>query len=406
LTKVIDDTQASPTPPPGNGRRVGVLSGDAGKDVTGVNSDYTPPPLDDNTPEIVEDVATDSADPINTEPAEVESTETGTDQPQGISTLGAEELEAAMQAASEGAMAELGRSVPEPESGDAQDDSEEFDDGRDLLGGTGDSWSFDEAVDADSGEDSTDGHTGDVSQELSNANRRIQELEQEGLQLRAAIEHMNQAHSKQNEDLNAATEKLVQSLQDRLTYRQRVERERQELTQYGNERLVTDLLPSLDSFERALEHTDPDSSDPFVSGIRMVRQQMMQALQRFNVEAFRSIGEAFDPTRHEAYSEVESDVYAPGTVVSVVKTGYLLSGRLLRPALVAVARAPKNVDATNSADGDEIEPLDVEAEPAPETDEQESAAVSDSESADIQADENAVALETADEAASADEDSE
>jgi len=369
------------------GRRVGVLGGDSVTDVTGVNAAYTPPELEQNTKlepstlptELVEPQgSTDDGSGSNTmdvleveevidtadssEEADAEPSESAehAQERQGISTLDSDELEAALLAASEGAVAELDRSedvsnAPEPVV------SADYDDGRDLLGGEADSWSFGDALDAPASQPVAG--DSELRQELRHAKRRVSELETEGMHLRAAVENMNAHQSKLNEDLHSATEKLVQSLQDRLTYRQRMDRERQEMSQFANERLVTDLLPSLDSFERAIEHADADSSDPFVSGIRMVRQQMMQTLQRFNVEAFRSTGEVFDPARHEAYTEIETADQAPGTVVDVAKTGYLLSGRLLRPALVSVARAPhKKSDAEVGTPSEEDPVTELETE--------------------------------------------
>lgn len=159
--------------------------------------------------------------------------------------------------------------------------------------------------------------------------------------LRDEIVQMTRITQELMDELKIAKDKLMQAVSDQLSFRQRADREKQDTVQYSNERLLRELLPSLDSFERAVEHLDTDSSDPFASGVRMVRQQMLQSLNRFNLESFRSQGVTFDPARHEACAEVESQEYAPGHVVNVIKTGYLLSGRLLRPALVTVAKAAK-----------------------------------------------------------------
>ena len=176
--------------------------------------------------------------------------------------------------------------------------------------------------------------------------------------LRDEIVQMTRITQELTDDLKTVKDKLLQAVSDQLSFRQRTDREREETIQYSNERLLRELLPSLDSFERAVEHMDPDSSDPFASGIRMVRQQMLQALHRFDLESFRSQGVLFDPSRHEACAEVESEEVAPGHVVNVVKSGYLLSGRLLRPALVTVAKA------TKPKDEDPVEPVVEGGEPA------------------------------------------
>jgi len=123
-------------------------------------------------------------------------------------------------------------------------------------------------------------------------------------------------------------------------YKKRVAREKAELVRYGNEELLRELLPVVDNLERALEHArqkgDPEA---ILEGIELVLAQFHQVLGRFGVSPIEAVGEQFDPERHEAVMEMESEEAPPGEVISEVQKGYMLNDRLLRPAKVVVAKA-------------------------------------------------------------------
>jgi len=123
-------------------------------------------------------------------------------------------------------------------------------------------------------------------------------------------------------------------------YRKRTDRERQELRRTAAEGLVAELLPVLDNFERALQHADESEPEAFREGVAMIARQFSDLLQRTGLEAVDPSGQIFDPELHEAVQRIEGSEYRPGTVVSVFSKGYLFGGRLLRPAMVAVAVEP------------------------------------------------------------------
>lgn len=106
-------------------------------------------------------------------------------------------------------------------------------------------------------------------------------------------------------------------------------------------RVLREMLPVIDNLERALAHavTAGDASG-VLEGVRLVLRQFAQALERQNVHPVEAKGKPFDPNEHEAVSQIESADAAPGTVVDVLQTGYRIGDRLLRPALVVVAKAP------------------------------------------------------------------
>jgi molecular chaperone GrpE len=108
----------------------------------------------------------------------------------------------------------------------------------------------------------------------------------------------------------------------------------------GMKRVAMELLPALDDFERALAHAEAEESDAehhLTAGIRLVQQNMLDALQRAGIEAYSPKGEPFDPHRHEAVAQSPADGVEPGIVVEVFQAGYRLGEDVLRPARVVVA---------------------------------------------------------------------
>jgi len=121
-------------------------------------------------------------------------------------------------------------------------------------------------------------------------------------------------------------------------YRKRVEREREAQAAFGNERLLRVILPFLDNLERAMGQQGA-SAGTLLSGVRMTYDQFLAELRKFGLEPVSAQGRAFDPVLHEAIASVPSGGAPEGTVLAEARKGYLLHGRLLRPAQVTVAVA-------------------------------------------------------------------
>ncbi len=119
-------------------------------------------------------------------------------------------------------------------------------------------------------------------------------------------------------------------------YRRRVAREREQWSQEAIERFARDLLAVVDSFDRALAAAK-DADDPVLEGVRVTQRQLLSVLQKHGVEVVDPTGRPFDPRFHEALLRAPRGDAAPGTVLAVLEKGYLLEGRLLRPARVQVA---------------------------------------------------------------------
>jgi molecular chaperone GrpE len=107
---------------------------------------------------------------------------------------------------------------------------------------------------------------------------------------------------------------------------------------FANERLLSELLPVLDSLDAGLKSSTGDS--PLHAGLELTQKQLLKVAADNGLEVVDPEGAAFNPDHHQAISQSDAPGVAPGTVTNVFQKGYLLNGRLLRPALVVVARHP------------------------------------------------------------------
>src|SRR5678816_422165 len=135
------------------------------------------------------------------------------------------------------------------------------------------------------------------------------------------------------------------SLQDRLlrtaaefeNYRKRVERERRELADYMKADVLAEILPIVDSFERALQAPAPQA-EAFRKGVELIHKQMLDFLRKRGVTPIQALGADFDPNFHQAVVHEESPSHREGEVIEELQRGYMLGDRLLRPAMVKVAK--------------------------------------------------------------------
>jgi molecular chaperone GrpE len=148
-------------------------------------------------------------------------------------------------------------------------------------------------------------------------------------------------------------DRLLRTAADFENYKKRMKREADEAQNRGRDALARELLPALDNLERALKHAAPD--DPMAVGVGMVQKQLMGALEKLGITRFSSLGQPFDPNVHDAIQQVETDAVPPNTVAEEFAGGYMAGGRLLRPAMVAVAKAPARQPSSDTS-GDSAAP--------------------------------------------------
>ena len=148
-----------------------------------------------------------------------------------------------------------------------------------------------------------------------------------------------------NAEVAELKEKHLRALADVENTRRRAERDRLEASQYAVTRFARDMLAVSDNLQRALAHFPPDAraeAPPAVKavleGVEATERQLAGTLERHGVRAITASDAKFDPHLHQAIAEVPADGKQPGTIVDVVQTGYVIADRLLRPAMVTVAR--------------------------------------------------------------------
>lgn len=178
------------------------------------------------------------------------------------------------------------------------------------------------------------------------------EVDAEKVRQEADEEKDNKDHHASKKELIVRLEKIEkekEELSDRLlrtlaefdNYKKRVSREKDELIKYGIENFALELLPIVDNFERAREQAkNATEIGPVLEGIDMILKQLLAVLEKFQVKSFGSVGEAFDPQKHEAMAHQEHNEVAENKVMAEFQKGYYLSDKLLRPARVIVSKGP------------------------------------------------------------------
>ena len=147
-------------------------------------------------------------------------------------------------------------------------------------------------------------------------------------------------------DPTDALQREKDALQDRLlrtaaefdNYRKRMDRERRDLAEYAAADILKDLLPILDNFERALQAPATPDTDAFRKGIELIHKQMLDLLTKRGVKPIVARGTDFDPNFHQAVIHEASSDHREGEVMEELQRGFLLGDRLLRPAMVKVAK--------------------------------------------------------------------
>lgn len=167
----------------------------------------------------------------------------------------------------------------------------------------------------------------DVDSEVTAEQARIAELE---AQLETAIQ---KAAEERERALRTAAE--MENL------RRRTELDVEKAHKFALEKFAAELLPVLDNLERAIELADKenDALKPMVEGVELTLKSMQNGVAKFGLVALDPTNQPFDPNAHQAMSMVPSADVAPNTVIAVMQKGYDLNGRVIRPAMVMIAKA-------------------------------------------------------------------
>jgi molecular chaperone GrpE len=142
-------------------------------------------------------------------------------------------------------------------------------------------------------------------------------------------------------ELAAAQDAALRAQADAVNMQRRAEQEIEKARKFALERICGDLLSVVDNLERALESAgDSEGSASLLEGVELTRKGFMDVLVKYGVQVVDPMGEPFDPETAQAMSLVEQPDAEPNSVIAVMQKGYTLNGRLLRPAMVMVSKAP------------------------------------------------------------------
>jgi molecular chaperone GrpE len=149
--------------------------------------------------------------------------------------------------------------------------------------------------------------------------------------------------------LKALNDKYLRLYAEFDNYRKRVNKEKEELTRYGNESLLYELLPAIDNLELALKHALCDPKTGVVKGVEITLKELQRTLEKFGLVRIESLGKQFDPSVHHAMVQVEREDMEDKMVAEELRAGYLLHDKVLRPSLVAVSVNPKKTGESKAA---------------------------------------------------------
>lgn len=150
---------------------------------------------------------------------------------------------------------------------------------------------------------------------------------------------LRNALQKAVDERDGLQEQLLRTMADFQNFRKRMQQESEQLRAFATERLVTQLLPVLDNFERTITAFEAGApADSVMEGIKAVDRQMRSILESHNVAKIVAEGEAFDPTFHEAIAMEHSEEHPEGTILGEIEPGYRMGEKVIRPARVKVSK--------------------------------------------------------------------
>jgi len=177
-------------------------------------------------------------------------------------------------------------------------------------------------------------------------------LDQEAIDA-AAMDALSEAEFAETEELSfedsqaleiaTLKEKLLRAMAETENMRRRTEKEKEDAHNYAVTKFARDILSVSDNLRRALDNIPADAKEneavkTLVTGVEMTESELVSTFAKHKIEVIEAEGKKFDPNFHQAMFEIENPNVEPGTVLQVMQAGYIISGRLLRPSLVGVAK--------------------------------------------------------------------
>ncbi|GJL55187.1 MAG: protein GrpE [Nitrospirales bacterium] len=164
------------------------------------------------------------------------------------------------------------------------------------------------------------------------------------------LESLRQELNAKTEEARATHDKYLRLAAEFDNYKRRSQRDQSDAIKFANEKLIKDLLPTLENLERAIQSAQEQHiTGALLEGVVLTHKQFLESLTKLGLQQISSLGEPFDPAKHQAVAQVESDTAVPNTVIEEYQKGYFLHERILRPAMVTVAKQQSDHDTnTNS----------------------------------------------------------
>lgn len=164
------------------------------------------------------------------------------------------------------------------------------------------------------------------------------------------VAELQKTLASKTDECKALNDKFLRLAAEFENYKRLNQREQRDQIRYGNEQILKELLTVVDNLERAIQSAkDSRSQGRLIQGVDLTLKQLTGALTKFGVRPVMAVGQLFDPTCHQAVSQVESDTVPANTIVEEFQKGYLLHDRILRAAMVSVSTGPTEETVTGSA---------------------------------------------------------
>lgn len=183
----------------------------------------------------------------------------------------------------------------------------------------------------------------DVEGEIEQEASTVSEADQDAATDSDEVSGEDHLQEQLQEQLDKAREDVLRAAAEAQNARRRAEQDVEKARKFALERFVQDLLPVVDNLERAMSAVDVEDEafKPVLEGIELTYKSFQDSLGRHQVVVVDPEGAPFDPEQHQAMSMVPNPDVEPNTVLEVFQKGYLLNGRLIRPAMVVVSKAPE-----------------------------------------------------------------
>lgn len=154
-----------------------------------------------------------------------------------------------------------------------------------------------------------------------------------------SVSSLKQALEEKTREIDELMNRFVRLQADFDNYKKRMVKERQEISVYILEDIVSQLLPVVDNFERALDSAENNGeNDSLLNGLNMILKQFKDFLEKNGIKEIEAEEKEFDPRFHDAVMQEETDKYPSNTIIEVLQKGYILSNKVIRPSMVKVAK--------------------------------------------------------------------